>query len=130
VKPLGYWTGEWFFAQCDCGLSGWYAMFYAGQYVVEGKANCLGGADMQVRSQFDLRAWRMIGCQTVFAAERTNSSACTHSSLVCDREILAILSKSAATVTSALAADNVIGPIAIGDRQAACGSASKSLTTL
>jgi hypothetical protein len=85
VKPLGYWTGEWFFAQCDCGLSGWYAMFYAGQYVVEGKANCLGGADMQVRSQFDLRAERMIGCQTVFAAERTNSSACTYSSLVCDR---------------------------------------------
>ncbi|CAK9214957.1 unnamed protein product [Sphagnum troendelagicum] len=104
-------------------------MFYAGQYVVEGKANCLGGADMQVHSQFDLRAERMI-CQTVFAAERTNSSACTHSSLVCDREVLAILSKSAATVTSALAPNNVIGPIAIGDRQAACGSASKNLTTL
>ncbi len=100
MKPLGYWTGEWFFAQCDCGLSGWYAMFYAGQYVVEAKRT--------------VWAERMIGCQTVFAAERTNSSACTHSYLVCDREILAILSKSAATVTSALAADNVIGPIAIG----------------
>ncbi len=29
----------------------------------------------------------------------------------------------------ALAADNVIEPIAIGDRQPACGSASKNLTT-
>jgi hypothetical protein len=55
VKPLGYWTGEWFFAQCDCGLSGWYVMFYAGQYVVAGKANCLGGADMQVRTHFEGR---------------------------------------------------------------------------
>ncbi len=106
-------------------------MFYVGQYVVEGKANCLGGTDMQVRSHFDLCAEWIIGCQTVFAAERTNSSACAHSfSLACDREILAILSKSAATATSALAADNVIEPIAIGDRQAACGSASKNLTTL
>ncbi len=26
VKPLGYWTGEWFFAQYDCGLSGWYVL--------------------------------------------------------------------------------------------------------
>jgi hypothetical protein len=62
VKPLGYWTGEWVFAQCDWGLSGWYVMFYAGQYVVEGKANCLGGADMQVRSHFDLWAEQMIDC--------------------------------------------------------------------
>jgi hypothetical protein len=85
---------------------------------------------MQVRSHFGLWPERMIGCQTVFAAERTNSSACADSSLVCDRETLAILSKSAATVTSALAADNVTEPIAIGDRQAACGSVSKNLTTL
>jgi hypothetical protein len=70
AKPLGYWTGEWFFAQCDCGLSGWYVMYYAGQYVLECKANYLGGADMQVRSHFGLWAERMIGCQTVFAAER------------------------------------------------------------
>jgi hypothetical protein len=60
AKSLGYWTGEWFLAQCDCGLSGWYVMFYAGQYVVEGKANGLGGADMQVRSHFGLWAERMI----------------------------------------------------------------------
>jgi hypothetical protein len=29
---------------------------------VEGKANCLGGADMQVRSHFDLWAEQMIDC--------------------------------------------------------------------
>jgi hypothetical protein len=77
----------------------------------------VGGADDRLSDRFRGRA--------------TNLSACAHSfSLVCDREILAILSKSAATATSALAADNVIEPIAIGDRQAAYGSASKNLTTL
>ncbi len=40
VKTLGYWTGEWFFVQV--------------KYVVASSANCLGGADMQVRSHFGL----------------------------------------------------------------------------
>jgi hypothetical protein len=55
VKPLGYWSGEKFFRTgCDSGLLGWYVMFCEGQYVVESRANCLGRADMQVRSHFCL----------------------------------------------------------------------------
>jgi hypothetical protein len=47
VKPLGYWSGGWFFCTgCDSGLSGWYVMFCEGQRVVESRANCLGRADM------------------------------------------------------------------------------------
>ncbi len=52
VKTLGYWTGEWFFVQV--------------KYVVASWANCLGGADMQVRSHFGLWAERKPGCPSSF----------------------------------------------------------------
>jgi hypothetical protein len=66
-------TLDWwvvFCTGCDSGLSGWYLMFCAGQYVVESWVNCLGRGDMQVRSDFGLRAERKPGCQSSFSRLR------------------------------------------------------------
>jgi hypothetical protein len=66
-------TLDWwvvFCTGCDSELSGWYPMFCAGQYVVESWVNCLGRGDMQVRSDFGLRAERKPGCQSSFSRLR------------------------------------------------------------